>query len=172
MDFEPAVPAELEIVAAQLGHRPTGVLAVAAHCPAGHPAVIVNHPIRRVGDRVTPFPTLFWLTCPQLTKAISRLEMRGLIDELDNRLENDADLADAIARDHESYRRQRWALLGQDDRQLVRDAGCAEPLEHHGIGGLRNWRSVKCLHLHFAHHLASENTIGALLEHEYGIVTC
>ena len=47
---------------------------VAVRCPHGYPAVTeqASHT-----DDGTPFPTTFWLTCPWLAAAISRLEAAG-----------------------------------------------------------------------------------------------
>lgn len=57
------------IVAGQLGREPTP-FRVAARCPAGRPSVIEN-------ERRREMPTTFWLTCPSLAAAISRIEALG-----------------------------------------------------------------------------------------------
>ena len=103
---------------------------------------------------------------------MSRLEMAGLIQQLDLRLEEDAELAASLHADHERYIAQRWDLLTTEERSAVQEAGLDEMLRKRGIGGLGHWRSVKCLHLHLAHHLADRNAIGALLTTEFGIRTC
>ncbi len=172
MRFEVPTPTDLETVAAQLGRKQTRVVGIAARCPAGHPSVVVNYPLRRRGAQLLPFPTLFWLTCPELIKAVSRLEMRGLIAELDGRLETDDDLAAALLHDHESYIAQRWQQLTDEDRAAIEAASLTDVFQQRGIGGIGNLRSVKCLHSHFAHHLASANAIGALLERDHGLHTC
>jgi uncharacterized protein len=43
---------------------------VAARCPAGLPSVIEN-------ERRREMPTTFWITCPSLQAAISRIEAEG-----------------------------------------------------------------------------------------------
>lgn len=164
--------AELEVVAAQLGRAPTGVVRIAARCPAGHPSVVTNYPLQEKRGRPVPFPTLHWLTCPELVRAVSRLEMVGLIDEFDTRLENDDEFAAAVATDHASYVEERWNLLDAAARTSAETAGLLPVLRERGIGGIANRRSVKCLHLHLAHHLAAHNTIGALLVAEHGIAPC
>ena len=58
-----------EAVARQLGRRPRP-FRVAARCPFGAPSVIEN-------ERAQDMPTSFWITCPSLDKAISRLESAG-----------------------------------------------------------------------------------------------
>src|SRR3990170_679105 len=74
------------LVAEQLGREPTTPFTVVARCPGGHPLVIRNAPVDAEGN---PFPTLFWLTCPRATKAVSRLESEGAIARLGERFETD-----------------------------------------------------------------------------------
>jgi hypothetical protein len=39
----------------------------------------------------------------------------------------------------------------------------------YGIGGLRDWQQVRCLHMQYAHHLCGENVIGQWLDQHYGL---
>ena len=80
---EPATEADLAAVAAQLGRPPRGTRAVAHRCPCGLPDVVETTP--RLADG-TPFPTLFYLTCPRATAACSRLESAGVMREMAERL--------------------------------------------------------------------------------------
>ena len=57
------------IVTGQLGREPAP-FRVAARCPAGLPSVIEN-------ERRREMPTTFWVTCPSLAAAISRIEAEG-----------------------------------------------------------------------------------------------
>src|ERR1700727_2953239 len=70
-------------VARQLGREPRGLLAVAHRCACGLPDVVATAP--RLPDG-TPFPTLFYLTCPRATAAIGSLEASGLMREMTARL--------------------------------------------------------------------------------------
>ena len=54
-------PDDVAVVAAQLGRQPRAMRRVAAHCPCGLPDVVETSP--RLPDG-SPFPTLFYLTCP------------------------------------------------------------------------------------------------------------
>ena len=58
-----------DAVSRQLG-RPPEPFRVAARCPFGMPSVIEN-------ERTRKMPTSFWVTCPSLDKAISRVESAG-----------------------------------------------------------------------------------------------
>lgn len=128
-------PADLEVVARQLGREPRGVLAIAYRCPNGEPGVVKTAP--RLPDG-TPFPTLYYLTHPGLTAAASRLESDGVMRAMTERLAADPDLADAYRRAHQSYLAERDAV---------------EPLGTTFSGGGMPDR-VKCLHVLMAHSLA------------------
>jgi len=81
-------------VAAQLGREPLIPFTVVARCATGHPLVIRNRP---VDDQGHPFPTLYWLTCPETVKAVSALESDGWIKRLEAEAEVDPDFRPASA---------------------------------------------------------------------------
>ena len=142
---------EREAVARQLGREPTTTFEVVARCvePDGrstHPLVIRNHPRDPDGN---PFPTLYWLTCPEAVKAVSRVESGGEIGRLNERYEREPEFREAVDRGHEEYARERGGLLPE-----ARDWG--------GVGGTRT--GVKCLHAHYANHLAGgDDAVGRLV---------
>lgn len=133
--FELVTEADRQAIAVQLGRPPRGLRAIAARCPSGHPSVVQTNP--RLEDG-TPFPTLYYLTCPTLASLVGKLEAGGLMREMTERLAEDASLAAAYRRAHESYLAQRDAI---------------EPLGHQVTAGGMPDR-VKCLHVHLAHTLA------------------
>jgi hypothetical protein len=129
---------DLEVVAVQLGRPPRATRAVAHRCPCGNPDVVETAP--RLSDG-TPFPTLFYLTCPNATAACSRLESAGVMRDMQHRLSTDPELALRYRRAHEDY--------------LARRAAVEEVPELDGTsaGGMPD--RVKCLHVHLAHALAA-----------------
>lgn len=135
---EPATPADLAAVEAQLGRRPRGTRAVAHRCLCGLPDVVETVP--RLADG-TPFPTLFYLTCPRAVTACSALESAGVMRQMQERLAGDPTLAAAYRSAHEDY--------------LARRAAIGQVPEIDGIsaGGMPG--RVKCLHVHLAHALAA-----------------
>jgi hypothetical protein len=135
---EPVTAADLAIVAVQLGRAPRGTRAVAHRCPCGLPDVVETTP--RLPDG-TPFPTLYYLTCPRATAAVSALESAGVMREMSARLERDPELAAAYRRAHERY--------------LARREEIAPVPEIAGVsaGGMPS--RVKCLHVHLGQTLAS-----------------
>lgn len=129
-------------VAAQLGRPPRGLRGVAHRCPCGRPDVVETAP-RLPGG--TPFPTLFYLTCPRAASAIGTLEASGLMREMTTRLAADPELAAAYEAAHRDY-------LGR--RDAVARAEGLEPLPAgmQSAGGMP--ARVKCLHALVAHELA------------------
>ncbi|HEX2030564.1 MAG TPA: DUF501 domain-containing protein [Actinomycetota bacterium] len=127
---------DLTSVADQLGRQPQAEFSVVARCPGGHPLVIRNHPVDREGR---PFPTLYWLTCPQAVREVSRLESEGLIKRLDERSRSDPALGQALEEAHRAYAAERARRV-------------PEAREWGGVGGAR--AGVKCLHAHYANHVA------------------
>jgi uncharacterized protein len=87
-------------------------------------------------DAGRPFPTTFWLTCPYLVAAVSRLEAAGGVE--------------------------RWSRTAVDDRELASSLGRANAEQRRirpeldlGIGGARaEAGGLKCLHAHVAFALA------------------
>jgi len=152
------------LVERQLGRPLRGEVAVASRCTHGRVQVIASSPLLEDG---TPFPTLFWLTCPLLQRAVSRLEGGGFREELRRRLESEADFAAALRRAEEDYREARSAW--------ARRLGVAEKVEalygdREGIGGTVAG-GLKCLHAHLAHYLAGgANPVGAEIYAELGDV--
>ncbi|GAB1689460.1 DUF501 domain-containing protein [Krasilnikovia sp. M28-CT-15] len=138
MLMESPTDADLDAVEAQLGRRPRGTRAVAHRCPCGNPDVVETTP--RLDDG-TPFPTLFYLTCPNATAACSRLESGGVMREMQDRLAADPELADEYARAHEDYLARRESVMHVPEIAFVSAGGMPE--------------RVKCLHVHLAHALAA-----------------
>jgi hypothetical protein len=120
------------IVEHQLGRPPRAFRRVATRCPFGRPAVAEQSPYDENGK---PFPTTFWLTCPHLVAAVSRLEAAGGVE--------------------------RWSELARVDPALRVSLEAAESDQRRlrpeldvGIGGASRRGSLKCLHAHAAYALA------------------
>ena len=134
--------AEAAVVARQLGRPPRGLRQVAHRCPCGLPDVVETAP--RLADG-TPFPTLYYLTCPRAVAAISRLEAAGVMRQMQERLATDAALRAAYEAAHRDY------LARRDE--AARAAGVAPlPPDTQSAGGMPG--RVKCLHALAAHELA------------------
>ena len=121
-----------EVVARQIGRKPRAFARVAVRCPFGRPAVTEQVPFDADGK---PFPTQYYVTCPQLVAAISRLEAAGGVE--------------------------RWSRAAVDDDELARSLADAQAEQRRlrpeidaGIGGSTRTGSLKCLHAHAAFALA------------------
>ena len=133
----PAVtPAERDVIARQLGRPPRALVGVAHRCPCGQPDVVETAP--RLEDG-TPFPTLYYLTCPRATAAASRLESAGRMREWQDQLAIDPELAAGYLAAHQAY------LATRDDRDVLPTRATA--------GGMPD--RVKCLHALAGHALAA-----------------
>ena len=128
--------ADSAAVAAQLGRAPRAVREVAHRCPCSLPSVVQTAP--RLEDG-TPFPTLYYLTCSRLNSRIGSLEADGRMREMQDRLAEDPELADAYRRAHEAY---------LAERDAIESLGTSV-----SAGGMPD--RVKCLHVHVAHALAA-----------------
>ena len=135
-------PSTEAVVTAQLGRPARGLRAVAHRCPCGRPDVVETAP--RLPDG-TPFPTLYYLTCPRAAAAISRLEAAGLMKTMTARLDGDDDLRADYQAAHQDYLARR--------RDAAVAAGVVPlPDGTQSAGGMPV--RVKCLHALVAHELA------------------
>lgn len=130
-------PADTAAITRQLGRAPRGVVRVAHRCPCGEPDVVMTRP--RLPDG-TPFPTLYYLTCPRAASAIGTLESSGLMREMEERLSTDPVLAEDYRHAHEAYVAERMALESVPEIDGI------------SAGGMPT--RVKCLHVLVAHALA------------------
>lgn len=143
------------------------------------------------GQKPVPWPNTFWLVCPETAGLVGQLEHQGLIQEYHARFvspEVAAELAEArgkgnnegetttyspedaavFARQHIEYGEYRWSLLSAEDTDYAEQEGYRTVLRDCGVGGLRFFNQVKCLHLHYAHYLASggDNLVGRWVQEE------
>ncbi|MBR8743162.1 DUF501 domain-containing protein [Nocardiopsis sp. MG754419] len=150
-DGGPASERDLAAIELQLGRAPRGVRAVAHRCPCGLPDVVKTAP--RLEDG-TPFPTLYYLTCPRAAAVIGRLEGDGAMRRMQERLGEEPDLREAYTKAHEAY---------IDERAEQARLDGVEPLPEgmQSTGGMPT--RVKCLHALVGHELAAPGTnpIGA-----------
>jgi len=136
------VTADADVVALQLGRAPRGLRRVAHRCPCGLPDVVETAP--RLADG-SPFPTLYYLTCPRAVAAVARLEAAGVMRQMQQRLATDPELRAAYQAAHHDYLARRQAA--------ARAAGVAPlPPGTQSAGGMP--ARVKCLHALAAHELA------------------
>lgn len=120
------------LVSWQLGRPARALKRVVARCPHGFPAVTEQHAALPDGS---PFPTTYWLTCPWLVAAVSRVEARGGVERWSRAAREEPELRHSLAEADAEQRRLRPEL----------------PV---GIAGSRDSAHLKCLHAHAAYALA------------------
>ncbi len=137
------------VIEAQIGRPLRADSVVVTRCHLGLPVVVQVPPHL---DDGTPFPTLFWLTCPLATTRIGRLEGAGGVKRMESKSDTDADFAAALARAHKDYATERDTHIQRTDA----------PPPTGGVAG--SSKGVKCLHAHYAHAAAGrDNPVGALV---------
>lgn len=143
LDGHPATDADREQVVRLIGRQPMGEFQVVVRDAGGEPVVLRNAPLLADG---TPMPTLYWLVGSEAVAAVGRLEADGGVDAAEREI--GLEVIDAI---HARYAAVRDALV-PSSHEGHRPSG--------GVGGTR--RGVKCLHAHYAHHLAGgDDAVGA-----------
>lgn len=84
----------------------------------------------------SPFPTLFWLTCPDIARAVADLESRGYIQMMEKELDQDPVLSRRLVDCHQEYASLRWESLADDDRNLLLMSSSSSP-HRHSLGRMR-----------------------------------
>ncbi|MBV8161359.1 MAG: DUF501 domain-containing protein [Acidimicrobiia bacterium] len=137
---------EVVTVTRLLGRSPRGRFDVVVRDDAGEPVVIRNDPL--LGDG-TPMPTRYWLVDAALCDDVSRLESVGGVRQAEAAVD-----PSRLTEAHQRYAAERDAAL---------PAGHTGPRPSGGVGGTR--RGVKCLHAHYAWHLAGgDDPVGRWVE--------
>lgn len=150
-------------VAELLGREPRGLEAIAVSDERGEPRVI------RVASLVggKPFPTLFWLVDETLNYRIDQAEAGGLIAEFQSRVHREPALQQAMAMDHRAHSALRNSYLDDALRAEMARLGYLEVLARRGIGGIGDFRHIRCLHTWYAAHLVVPNSVGRLLDRHW-----
>ncbi len=138
---------DLKFITFQLGKVVDNVYQVPKYCSYGVPIVVRSLPVKEG----KPFPTLHYLTCPYLVKEVSKLEEKGLIKEFEKRLLSDEQFYFFLVSAHQKVIEIRLNLLQTLEIEIPK--GWQELLSRVGTGGISNFKTVKCLHLHLSDYL-------------------
>lgn len=142
-------PDDRSVIETQIGRPLRANSEVVARCHLDRPVVVRVPPHL---DDGTPFPTLYWLTCPLAVVRIGRLEAGGGVKRMEGKAESSPQFAAALDEAHRSYAAERDALV--EDTTGPQPSG--------GVGG--STQGVKCLHAHYAHHASgSANPVGEMV---------
>lgn len=157
---------QLELIEKQLGRKPRGLVDIAWQNKQGIPAVLQMRSL--VDDK--PFPTLYWLSSKDLYRAIAEIETGGEVKRIEQQIGLDDELRAAHLADQQRYVDLRWKMMADNDRQRIDELGFTELFNSYGIGGIRHWDKVRCLHMQYAYHLAVGGTaVGQLLDERFAL---
>jgi len=160
----------------QLGYLPSNFVAVSARNEIGLPIAIQTYPLdggaRRRKNKAaleessvgTPFPTLYWLTCPSISRAIAEMERQGYVGRVEEILRSNSELTRQLVQCHREYAKERWDTLSEEDQSRLQQSESSsmfrirQILELSGVAGTNITvddnqlyvPSVKCLHAHYA----------------------
>lgn len=126
---------DVAAVTALLGRSPQGAFEVVVRDRHGSPVVIRNAALL---DDGTPMPTRYWLVGDTARRLVGTLEADGGVRAAEAEVP-----AAEIAAAHQRYAAERDASIPAEARG---------PRPSGGVGGTR--QGVKCLHAHYAWHLA------------------
>ncbi|MEX1004953.1 MAG: DUF501 domain-containing protein [Acidimicrobiia bacterium] len=131
---------------AQIGRPLRADSDVVARCHLGLPVVADVPPVL---DDGTPFPTRFWLSCPLACTRVGRMEGNGGVRAMERHAAADPVFGARLDAAHVRYAEERDATV---------PAGPG-PVPTGGVAGAR--AGVKCLHAHYADHVAgNDNPVG------------
>ena len=161
----------------QLGYLPTNFVKVTARTAIGKkPVAIQTYPLNggaarrktKAKGELTPFPTLYWLCCPDISRAVADLERRGYVGVLEERLKSEEQYVKRYIKAHTTYAEERWESLTVEDRAMLEEVasgtangenssiteGMSNMIRYSGIAGrARPFEPcIKCLHSHYAHY--------------------
>lgn len=152
------------MISAQLGRPLRATSKPLVRCHLGLPVVIEVPPVL---DDGTPFPTHYWLSCPLAVRRVARIESRGDIALIEERVNADPVFEQRLTAAHERYRIERDELIPED--AIHRPSG--------GVAGAN--LGVKCLHAHYADYAAGgasdeprDNPVGQLVAAEIEPLNC
>jgi hypothetical protein len=138
-----------EVIETQIGRPLRADSKAVSRCHLDLPVVVEVPPIL---DDGTPFPTLYWLTCPLATTRIGRLEGSGGVKRMEQKAAADPEFGRSLDDAHASYAAKRDAMVPEG----------ASPVPSGGVGG--STVGVKCLHAHYAHTRSGDsNPVGELV---------
>ena len=126
---------DVKIVSKQLGYHPHNIIEVAAYSSRMSPLVVKLYPLH--GNAITgryrskkgskakqdflPFPTMLWVSCPNLHAQISHLEDLGFITQFQKRVNEDDSVLESMRQAHNFYAEERWSLLSSEDKTFVEE---------------------------------------------------
>jgi uncharacterized protein len=114
-----------------------------------------------------PFPSLYWLCCPDLKKAIDQIESQGDIKKIEDWIKTDPHMINVLHKNTQNYIKLRLDLMRETDWAQMSNENMAQALREKGIGGLADYTRIRCLHMHYAYSIIHPNEFGDYLNQRY-----
>jgi hypothetical protein len=165
--FDNYSDADLEIIKNQLDSKEVFICGIYKRCRFGYPQIIFLNPLKKTGGQedlnYESISNLLWLSCPYLNNNIHELENAAYIKKIQTVIRNNPSIADRMLNAHADYYFMRDFIF----RKYITSATSVQEKEielfRTGIGGIRDLRTVKCLHLHYCHYnLCKDNIAGQI----------
>jgi uncharacterized protein len=158
---------DLEIIREQIERVPEGFQEVVFRDSKERPAVI------RVASlvREAPFPTFLWLTSPEIGKQVNTIESLGTIKKWEREIKADSLFAEAVFKSHQRYSERRKSFLTLEEEHFLDKVFKDEKSFHKlGVGGVSDWQTIRCLHMHLADFLVyGDNAVGKRLMETFSL---
>lgn len=149
---------DFDFIRSAIGREPRGIVDIVCRNADGNPSVLLMSPWM---DR-QPFPTTFWLCDPKLDRMIAELESKGAIDQIKSTIMRSPELYEQHRFDQLYYAHFRYQLV--TEARLDLQESYEKVLRFSGIGGMQDYREIKCLHLHYAYHLVTPTLVGTMID--------
>ncbi len=166
-EFDNYSNVDKEIIKKQLNSKEVFICGVCERCRYGFPQVVFLNPVKEIAGKnylnYEAISNIIWLTCPYLNDRIHELENDSYIKKIQKIIQKDNMFRELMLKAHANYffirniifRKYTGSMLETENIDLSRS----------GIGGIRDLRMIKCLHLHFSHFYVCKNNIA-------GRITC
>lgn len=150
---------DISIIQKQIHSSAVDPYAIAVRCTYSFPMLIVQK-INSAGTLLFQhLSNPIWLTCPYLNEKIHAIENDGSIERMTDFMNSQRLMTSHM---HDAHAEFYFLRKNMYNRQF--NMPYPEELTDRlnlGIGGIRNIRHIKCLHLHFAHYLiCKKNKVG------------
>ncbi|MHB1391380.1 MAG: DUF501 domain-containing protein [Thermoleophilia bacterium] len=149
-----------------LGRQPAIPYQISSFCRFGWPAVIRSDCYSSSGE---PNPNIYYLLCPYLRHALSRLEDDGMIGTLEALVKADNDIAGDLRKAQEEHRRS-WI---RSAAEMPEPPPGRMRISSPNIAATSADESLKCLHAHFSWFLMHPDyKLGGVIARKLGQIWC
>jgi hypothetical protein len=159
---------DIHVIKGQLNTETVDATGIIERCKYQYPVLILLIPVDRVQapdkqnerEREALFrgiANVIWLTCPYLNRKIHDLETAGYIDAISDLIDRADEYGTLMRRANAEFFYMRRSFLKRCCMDW--DEGFISEVSNAGIGGIRDIKHLKCLHIHYAHYMICEDNL-------------